>query len=148
MDKIIAKVYLGADTESYELKNKLKDLLQFNNFFVVDLGVFDIEEPCDASVIAREVTEKVLENKDNCEDAETPVEVSECDVYGVLLSGNGVMMNDAANAVGGVMSVMPESVDEAVKHRTSGARIVSVATREKDTNQVESIVLAFLKNEK
>jgi len=58
---IKGEIYLGACPSAMELKEKLKDFLMEEDFLVIDLGAFDIEEQANCEVLAREVGEKVVE---------------------------------------------------------------------------------------
>ncbi len=58
---IKGEVYLGACPEAMDFKNELKDFLAEEDFIVIDLGAFNIEEQAECGVLAREVGEKVVE---------------------------------------------------------------------------------------
>ncbi len=92
------QVYLGSDHAGFNLKNLLKKYLESQNdpnaeiekYHVVDLGVFT-HDPSDYPDIAREVCEKVFENKNS---------------LGILICGSGVGMSIAANRRKGIRAVL------------------------------------------
>jgi len=58
---IKGEIYLGACTSAMDLKEQIKEFLMEEDFLVVDLGAFEIEEQAGCNVLAREVGEKVVE---------------------------------------------------------------------------------------
>jgi len=80
------QVYLGSDHAGYAMKEVLQKHLKAAGHEVLDLGAFS-EDSIDYPDIAREVGEKVLENKDS---------------KGILICGTGVGIGIAANKVKGI----------------------------------------------
>lgn len=113
-------IYIGSDHGGYELKNKIKEYLKQGGRKVIDIGVFQIEEPADYPDIAHEVAEKVRENEGS---------------RGILVCGTGVGMCMAANKVKDIRAAVCESeqtVEMSRKHNDSnmlclGGRILQDA---------------------
>ena len=57
-------IYLGGDHAAFEAKGKLKIFLDADGYHTTDLGTFN-EDSIDYPDIAREVGEKVVENKNS-----------------------------------------------------------------------------------
>jgi len=107
-------IYLGADKQAYDWKGLLKDVLESRGLKVVDLGVFDIEEVADSPDIAREVSEKVLENPGS---------------QGVLLDTTGVGMMMAANKLSGIRAFVASDEQVVVKARAcADANIICIGS--------------------
>jgi RpiB/LacA/LacB family sugar-phosphate isomerase len=139
------KIYVGSDESSYELKSDLKPYLEELGFLVVDLGAFDIVEPSDYTVIAREVAEKVVENEDACDDIDDKDSMRHgCEAYGLLLNANGEGMLTAVNAMKGVEAALCTTSDLAKEAKAKGLRIICLATEATDLETAKVIISAFL----
>ena len=126
-------IYLGSDHGGFELKQKIKAHLESKGVKSVDLGVFASEPPADYPDIAREVSEKVLENHGT---------------KGILICGTGSGMCMAANKVKGVRAANCESepmAEMARKH--NNANVLCLGGRMLDAAKATAIVDMFLKTE-
>lgn len=79
------KLIIGSDHAGYETKNFLLKELS-DRFDIEDVGSFNGEK-CDYPIIAKELSEKVLANKDS---------------FGILVCGTGIGMSIAANKFHGI----------------------------------------------
>lgn len=81
----MTKIYIGSDHGGYNLKNKIIEHLQNNNYEVEDVGCY-YTESCDYPLIAQKVAKKVLESSSK----------------GILVCGTGIGMSIAANRFKGI----------------------------------------------
>lgn len=110
------RIYLGSDHAGYRLKEVLQGYLKTLGHDPVDLGAFN-EETVDYPDFAREVSEKVYENKDS---------------MGLLVCGSGTGMCMAANKHVGIRAASvttPELAKYARSHNDAnvlclGARFI------------------------
>lgn len=110
------RIYLGSDHAGYRLKEILQSYLKTLGHDPVDLGTFS-EETVDYPDFAREVSEKVYENKDS---------------MGLLVCGSGTGMCMAANKHVGIRAASvttPELAKYARSHNDAnvlclGARFI------------------------
>lgn len=148
MDKIekksAGKIYIGSDIESFELKGQIKEFLETLDFLIVDLGVFEIEEPCDYTVIGREVAEKVLDNQEGCETGEYESEIHGCKVYGILLSFEGLGMYMAAKAVQNVSVAHCKSVEDVSNAKKNADLVISVNTSGIEFENLKNLISNFV----
>lgn len=121
-------VYLGSDHAGFQAKEALKAHLG-GEFHVTDLGAFN-EEPVDYPDIAREVSEKVLENGG---------------ALGILVCGTGTGMAMTANKIKGIRAAMCTNeflAEMARKH--NNANILALGARVTELPEMEKIVDKFL----
>jgi ribose 5-phosphate isomerase RpiB len=148
MDKIVKKsagsVYIGSDNDSHEIKQEVKTYLERLDFLVIDLGVFDIEEPCDYTIMGREVAEKVLDNQENCEAEDFNDHISGCEVFGVLLNYTGLGMYTAADAVNNVEAAFCRTEQEIEAAKKKGALVLSLNTENQTAEQIKNLVHKFV----
>ncbi|MEK7529183.1 MAG: ribose 5-phosphate isomerase B [Patescibacteria group bacterium] len=124
-------VYIGSDHAGYELKAKIEDHLRENGYKPIDLGVFGIENSADYPDIAREVGEKVSENKSS---------------FGLLICGTGVGMCMAANKVKGIRAANTESeLSTQMSREHNDANILCLGGRIVDLERATRLVDVFLK---
>ena len=130
-------VYLGSDHAGFNLKNLLKEYLESQNdpkaetekYHVVDLGVFT-NDPSDYPDIAREVCEKVFENKDS---------------FGILICGSGIGMSIAANRRTGIRAVLANNEITARMGRMhNNANVLCMGERFTGVELVKAITDVFL----
>lgn len=124
-------IYIGSDHAGYEMKEVIKASLKDNtgdmNF--VDLGVFTTDS-MDYPDIAREVAEKVSENKD---------------AMGILVCGTGTGMVIAANKLDGIRAaaVTTDAMAEMAR-RHNNANIITLGSRIVDQEAAKKMVKIFL----
>lgn len=126
-------VYVGADQDGYHLKQKIEEYLEGKGMHVVDLGVFNIGEQADYADIAREVVEKVRENRG---------------ARGILVSNSGVGMCMTANRHPGIRAVC--CVDEALARKAreeTDANVICLGGEFMDEQRAFKILDAFFGTE-
>lgn len=79
-------IIIGSDHGGFILKNKIIEHLNNKGFSVSDVGCYT-DDSCDYPIIAKELTQKVLENKSN---------------LGILVCGTGIGMSIYANKIKGI----------------------------------------------
>ncbi|NLP48143.1 MAG: ribose 5-phosphate isomerase B [Clostridiales bacterium] len=79
-------LYIGSDHAGFQLKESVKKYLHETGIEFTDLGTHS-ENSCDYTVIAKELSDKVLEKDNN---------------LGILICGTGVGMSIAANKTKGI----------------------------------------------
>lgn len=128
------QVFLGSDHAGVELKREIKDYLEQKfkaeeGHSVLDLGVFT-NDATDYPDIAREVCEKVLENKE---------------ALGILICGSGIGMSIAANKHNGIRAVLAANELTARMGRAhNNANVLCMGGRFTGKDLAKSIVDAFL----
>lgn len=123
------RVYLGADHAGYATKEMLMEYLKEQGHDPVDLGTFN-EEPSDYPDYAREVGEKVYENKE---------------AKGILFCGSGTGMCMAANKHVGIRAAVCTNewfAEFARKH--NDANVLCLATRVTEPELMKKITDVFL----
>ena len=85
MKKLTKKIIIGSDHGGYNLKQVIIEHLNDIGYEIDDLGCYSTES-CDYPVIAKSVSEKVLES----------------DAQGILVCGTGIGMSIAANRYDGI----------------------------------------------
>lgn len=123
------KIAIGSDHAGFELKEKLRAVLEKHGHEVTDEGTRSTESvdyPDYAQKVAHDVTGGRAQ-------------------YGVLVCGSGIGMAIAANKVPGVRAVNANTEIEAQLSREhNNANIVTVGARLLDEAQAEVIVKKFL----
>ncbi len=122
-------VALGADHAGYDLKERLKELLQGFNLRISDMGTDSAaasDYPEYAHAVAREVAEGRVGR-------------------GVLVCGTGIGMAMAANRHRGVRAAVCYSEEQATYSRShNDANVLCLAARITDTPTAEKILKIFL----
>lgn len=128
------QIYLGSDHAGINLKREIKDYLE-NKFQdneeaqILDLGVFT-NDSTDYPDIAREVCEKVVENKE---------------AIGILICGSGIGMSIAANKRSGIRAVLASDELTARMGRAhNDANVLCMGERFIGRDLAKAIVDAFL----
>jgi ribose 5-phosphate isomerase B len=128
------QVYLGSDHAGFNLKKQIKAYLveKFNGkdgFSVLDLGVFT-NDATDYPDIAREVCEKVVENKV---------------AMGILICGSGVGMSISANRLKGIRAVLANNEMTAQMSRAhNDVNVLCMGERMTPFDAAKGIVDTFL----
>ena len=79
------KIIIGSDHGGFNLKNNIVEYLKNNGYEVEDFGCYTTES-CDYPIIAKSVTQKVVETG----------------VRGILVCGTGIGVSIVANRFGGI----------------------------------------------
>jgi len=114
------------------MKNSLKEYLIGAGNDVVDLGAFS-EDSVDYPDIAREVSEKVLENPG---------------AFGVLICGTGIGMQMTANKLRGIRATVATNENMAeMSRKHNDANVITLGGRTTDLELAKKIVDKFLGTE-
>jgi ribose 5-phosphate isomerase B len=84
------KIFLGADHRGFELKEKVKEWLQRQEYVVIDMGAHEIDKDDDYVDYAKIVAASMDVKKDR----------------GILICGSGHGMEMTANRYGGVRAIL------------------------------------------
>lgn len=123
-------IYIGSDHAGYQLKDQICEYLKAKGETVTDLGTFDAEAKVDYPDIAREVSEKVIENKGSA---------------GILICGTGIGVAISANKVKGIRAANVHDVTEAKFSRLhNDANILTLGQRTVGSETAKDIVDMFL----
>lgn len=127
------QIYIGSDHAGYELKETLQNYLKEKGHSVLDLGVFTDVNKADYPDIAREVSEKVIENEGS---------------RGVLICGSGIGMSIAANKVKGIRAANAYDVTSAeLSRKHNNANVVTLGERLIGPDVAKEILDTFLGTE-
>lgn len=132
------KVYIGSDGQGYGAKRELFEFFRnHDELTVVDLGIFDIEEQVDCTVLAREIGEKVIQNEDS---------------IGILLSysNEASKMYQAVSDMEGIHSVMACVPDDLVDidMDLGNINMLTVPCENEDVESLRKLVFAVMKSKK
>ena len=126
------KIYIGADSAGFTLKEYLKKHLMDNGFEVFDFGT-DSEESCHYPIFASKVCEAVL---------------SDSNSYGILVCGTGIGMSMCANKYNGIRAaVCSDTFSAKMTRRHNDANVLCIGARVVGSCLAEDIVDMFLSNE-
>ncbi len=132
MLKNTAVIALGSDHAGYEVKEKIKTLLESFHIQYKDFGT-DSSDPCDYPKIAVNVAKAVSS--------------SDCQL-GIVICGTGIGMDIVANKVKGIRSALCTSAKMAEKSKChNNANILSLGSRETNWLEIKEIVKTFLYTE-
>jgi len=126
-------IYLGADHRGFNLKEKLKALLEEEGYEFEDLGNVIYDPDDDYPDFAAAVARRVAENPD--EDR------------GILLCGSGVGVDIVANKVKGVRSALVWSDNEALVRQSrqhDDSNVLSLPADHLNEEQAKKIVKLWL----
>lgn len=124
------KIYIGSDHAGFELKKAIFEDLKGQGNEVLDLGTFDGVNKVDYPDIAREVSEKVVENGEG---------------FGILICGTGMGMAIAANKVKGIRAVTAHDVTTARLARLhNDANVLTFGERVIGPEVAKDMVKTFL----
>ncbi len=123
-------VAIGADHAGYELKEKIKTLLEDLHIQYKDFGTYS-SAPCDYPEIGIEVAKAVSH--------------SECK-YGIITCGTGIGMDIVTNKIRGIRAALCTSVEMAEKSRRhNNANILVMGSQQTEWKKAKKIVQIFLK---
>lgn len=124
------KIYLGADHGGFELKERLKLLMQQQGVEIEDCGASTLVPDDDYPVFAKIVAEKMM---------------SDSSSFGVLICRSGGGMAIAANRYKGIRAVDCMNVEAAIHARTNNdANVLTLAAEWMSETDAVKIVDAFL----
>ncbi|MFA6428340.1 MAG: ribose 5-phosphate isomerase B [Candidatus Buchananbacteria bacterium] len=122
-------IYLGADHAGYQLKAKLKKVLEQKKLKFVDLGT-NTTQSVDYPLVAAAVAKSVVKNKNN---------------RGVLICGSGEGMEIAANKVKGARATpIYDAYTAKMSRLHNNANIASLRARQFDQQLAIKLVLQWL----
>lgn len=123
------KIAIGSDHAGFEMKEKVRPLLEAAGHEVVDVGP-DSEDSTDYPIYASRAAKLVADGE-----AER----------GVLVCGSGVGVSIVANKIDGVRAVNAHDPEEAeMSRRHNDANVVTLAGRRLEEGNAEKIVETFL----
>lgn len=127
------KIYIGADSAGFLLKEEMKKHIEKLGYDVTDFGT-DSEASCHYPIFASKVCEAVKENPDTS--------------YGILICGTGIGMSMCANKYNGVRAaVCSDTFSAKMTRRHNDANVLCMGARVIGTCLAEDIVDIFLENE-
>lgn len=127
------EIYIGSDHAGYNLKQAVKKYLEEKGIKVLDLGCFSGEESADYPIIAREVSEKVLEYPNS---------------MGIMICGTGQGSAMACNRHKGIRAALCTSVELAeMARRHNHANVLCMGERTTPVPLALQIVDKFLETE-
>jgi ribose 5-phosphate isomerase B len=124
------KIFIGADHNGYELKEKLEEYLKSQGYEVIDKGDTSLRPDDDFPIYAAKVASEVLANADS---------------RGILLCGSGQGICMAANRYKGIRASLVWDQDEAYSSRNDDdANILCLPARKLSFEQSKSLVETWL----
>lgn len=127
------KIYVGADSAGYELKEYLKEHLVNSGYTVVDMGT-DSTASCHYPVFAKKV----------CEAVQAELDTS----FGLLVCGTGIGMSMSANKHRGIRAaVCSDTFSAKMTRRHNDANVLCLGARVVGSCLAEDILDIFLENE-
>ena len=125
------KIYLGCDHAAFEVKTKVKSLIESLGHEVVDLGT-NSEERCHYPEYAKKVVTEVLKNKGR----------------GILMCGSGQGMSMVANKDKGIRAALCRTEEESILSRQhNDSNILCLGARTTDYNELVKVTKAGLATE-
>jgi ribose 5-phosphate isomerase B len=126
------KIYIGADHNGYELKEKLEGFLRHSGHEVVDAGDVKKDPDDDFPQFAGRAVSMLLGDKDT-------------DAKAVLICGSGQGMCMAANRFKGVRASLCWNLTEARSARNDDdANVLCLSARSLETDAAQAIVTTWL----
>ena len=126
------KIYFGADSAGFALKEYLISYVKGKGYEVVDLGT-NSSESCHYPIFASKVCESVLADKDS---------------FGILVCGTGIGMSMCANKYNGIRAaVCSDTFSAKMTRRHNDANVLCIGARVIGECLAEDIVESFLTNE-
>ena len=124
------KIAVGCDHAAVEVKNKIVDLLNDNNYEVIDCGTHS-KESVDYPSFGHSVAKKVANNDVN---------------KGIVICGSGIGISIAANKIQGIRAALCTSVIHAeLSRKHNNANVLALGARITKFNEIKSIVKVWLK---
>ena len=127
------KIYIGADSAGFLLKEEMKKHIADMGYEVVDFGT-DSEASCHYPIFAAKVCEAVQKEPDTS--------------YGILICGTGIGMSMCANKYNGVRAaVCSDTFSAKMTRRHNDANVLCMGARVIGSCLAEDIIDIFLANE-
>jgi len=127
------KIFIGADSAGYALKEELRAYLIGKGYEVVDLGT-DSDASCHYPMFAAAVCESVQKELDTS--------------FGVLICGTGVGMSMCANKYNGIRAALcSDTYSAKMTRRHNDANVLCMGARVIGSCLATDILDAFLANE-
>ncbi|MEE2859129.1 MAG: RpiB/LacA/LacB family sugar-phosphate isomerase [Candidatus Neomarinimicrobiota bacterium] len=129
------KIYIATDHAGFELKNRLKEFLQSNNYDVEDCGALVFDSLDDYPDFILPAAKKVSENKNS---------------KGIILGGSGQGEAMAANRIKGVRAIVyyggPKEIVK-LSRMHNNANIISFGARFVSFEQAVEVLKIWLSEE-
>lgn len=127
-------IFIGADHNGFDLKNKLVEYLQEKNIRVEDMGNYEHDSEDDYPVFAKKVAEAVLQN---------PKEFK-----GIAICGSGIGVTVAANRYKGIRAGLCQSEIAAQHGRANDdINVLCLASDYVPFEPTKKVVDAFLETD-
>ncbi len=127
------KIYIGADSAGFLLKEEMKKHIADMGYEVTDFGT-DSEASCHYPLFASKVCEAVQKEPDTS--------------YGILICGTGIGMSMCANKYNGVRAaVCSDTFSAKMTRRHNDANVLCMGARVIGSCLAEDIIDIFLENE-
>ena len=127
------KIYIGADSAGYTLKEHIKAHISSRGYDVTDFGT-DSEASCHYPIFASKVCEAVL--------------VAPDDSFGILICGTGIGMSMCANKYNGIRAaVCSDTFSAKMTRRHNNANVLCMGARVIGSCLAMDILDAFLGGE-
>lgn len=127
------KIYMGADSAGFSLKEEMKKHVIELGYEVVDCGT-DSDASCHYPIFASKVCEAVAKEPDT--------------TYGILICGTGIGMSMCANKYNGVRAaVCSDTFSAKMTRRHNDANVLCLGARVIGSCLAEDIIDIFLANE-
>ena len=127
------KIYIGADSAGFPLKEEIKKHLEANGYDVTDCGT-NSTESCHYPVFASAVCENVLKNLS--------------DNFGILVCGTGIGMSMCANKYNGIRAALcSDTYSAKMTRQHNDANVLCLGGRVIGPCLALDIVDSFLQNE-
>lgn len=124
------KILIGADHKGFELKEKIKQILENLRMEYEDLGNLEYDKNDDFPIFAAKVAGKIQEDRR---------------LLGIVICGSGVGVDIVANRfknVRSALAISPAQVTKAREH--DNVNVLSLAADYIDETKIESFLKAFL----
>ena len=129
------KIYIATDHAGFELKNRLKEFLQSNNYDVEDCGALVFDSLDDYPDFILPAAKKVSENKNS---------------KGIILGGSGQGEAMAANRIKGIRAIVyyggPKEIVK-LSRMHNNANIISFGARFVSFEQAVAVLKIWLSEE-
>lgn len=126
------EIAIGADHAGFELKEKIKKVLEEDGYKVVDFGTHSTDS-VDYPLIAKEVATHVSNKNPN---------------KGILVCGTGIGMAIAANKIKGVIAALCHDVETAeLARKHNNSNILTLGGRAADPELAKQIVKKWLETD-
>ena len=124
-------IFIGADHNGFDLKNKLIEYLQLKNIRVEDMGNYEHDPEDDHPIYARKVAAGVLQKLEESK--------------GIVICGSGIGVTIAANRYKGIRAGLCQSTEAARHGRANDdINVLGLASEYTQFEEAKQIVDVFL----